>query len=153
MSDLENSFKVTEEEREELLALTRKRTIPQRIGQRARMILLFAEGETSGSIATIVGVAENTVKSWVERWTERSNLSILERFREKERSGAPPKYTVEQITAIMALACEKPAASGRSISKWSLGELRKEIIKREIVKEISKKSISRFLKRSQFTTA
>jgi putative transposase len=45
------------------------------------------------------------------------------------------------------LACEKPENSERPISQWSAREIADEVIKREIVTEISPRHAARLLKR------
>jgi hypothetical protein len=69
------------------------------------------------------------------------------------RSGAPAKFTPEQLTGIIALACEKPEDSGLPVSHWTPSELAREAIRREIVESISPRHIDRFLKRSPTQTA
>jgi putative transposase len=62
-------------------------------------------------------------------------------------------FSTEQVVQIVALACENPEASGYPVSHWSPRELATEAVKRGIVEKISPRSIGRFLKRSDFTTA
>ena len=56
--------------------------------------------------------------------------------------------TPEQIVQIVALACEEPKLSGRPINRWTLDELRDEVLKREIVPTISRSQIGRYLKQA-----
>jgi len=70
---------------------------------------------------------------------------------DQPRSGTPATFKIEQIVAIVAVACEIPDSSGRPISHWTPKELADEVIKRGIVSSISPRSVRRFLKRSQFT--
>jgi len=64
---------------------------------------------------------------------------------DEDRCGAPPKFTPEQITAIIALACEHPSQSGVAVSHWTPPELAREAIKRGIVESISPRQVDRFL--------
>jgi hypothetical protein len=52
----------------------------------------------------------------------------------------------------MALSCEPPEASGRPVTNWTHAELADEAIKRGIVKDISSRSVGRFLKGSESET-
>ena len=61
------------------------------------------------------------------------------------RSGAP-SYTVEEITQIVALACEPPEASDRPISHWTMRELADEAQKRKIVDRVSSGAVGHFLR-------
>jgi Homeodomain-like domain len=66
---------------------------------------------------------------------------------DRPRSGAPPTFTAEQVCQIVAMACEAPSQeSGRPVTHWSTTELAEEAVKRGIVKEISARSVGRFLK-------
>src|ERR1700712_1753254 len=61
------------------------------------------------------------------------------------RPGAPATFTPEQICAIVALACEQPAAeSDLPLSHWSRGKLARCAVERGIVERISHSSVGRF---------
>lgn len=62
------------------------------------------------------------------------------------RSGAPPKFTAEQVAQVIALACEDPSESGLPVSHWTPDEISKELIKRQVVESISPRQVERFLK-------
>ena len=62
------------------------------------------------------------------------------------RSGSPGKFTAEQVTQILAVACEDPEASGRPVTHWTPRELADEVAKRGIVESISPRQVGRFLK-------
>ena len=57
-----------------------------------------------------------------------------------------PTFTVDDIVQIVAVACEHPSLSQRPINEWTHQELASEVVKRGIVKEISRYSVGRFLK-------
>ncbi len=61
------------------------------------------------------------------------------------RSGTPPQFNSEQITQIIAIACEDPQKSGRPISHWSAQEIADEAVKRNIVAQISIRTVNRLL--------
>ena len=65
------------------------------------------------------------------------------------RGGKPATFTPEQIVKIVALACEHPKASGRPITRWTSKELAAETVKRGLVKQISRASVSRLLKEAR----
>ena len=71
---------------------------------------------------------------------------VIGTLSDKYRSGAPPKFTAEQVALIIALACEDPLESGLPISHWTPDELAKEAIQRRIVDSISPRHVDRFLK-------
>ena len=72
---------------------------------------------------------------------------IIEILTDLQRPGAPDKFTAEQVTQILALACEDPNLSERPIYNWTPRELADEAKVRGIVKSISRRTVGRFLKR------
>lgn len=71
---------------------------------------------------------------------------VEELLSDKARAGAPATFSAEQIVQIIAISCEKPEDAGRPISHWSARELADEALKRQIVEQISRRSVGRFLK-------
>ena len=65
---------------------------------------------------------------------------------DEPRPGAPGKFTPEQVTQILAVACEPPEKSGRPITHWTAQELTDEVIRRGIVASISPSQVSRYLR-------
>lgn len=70
---------------------------------------------------------------------------------DEQRPGTPATFTFEQVMQILALACETPAKANRPVSTWTPRELADEAIKRSIVKQISPRTVERFLKGERFT--
>ena len=139
---------VTPEQRETLEQLVWGHSTPQQLAKRARLMLLAAEGMGVRESAEELGVWPKTVRRWRKRWrTADDKVSVLERLTDAPRPGAPATYTPEQICAIVAMTCEKPAASDRPISHWSQREIADEAIRRGLVPNISQRSVGRFLKK------
>ena len=129
--------------------------------RRCRIVLLSADGRDNLDQADVLGVDRQRVRRWRYRWAKaRAALAdaeekgasdkdleklILSVLADDERSGAPPKFTPEQMAAIIALACEQPAESGLPVSHWTPPELAREAIKRKIVESISPRQVDRFL--------
>jgi putative transposase len=65
---------------------------------------------------------------------------------DRPRGGSPGKFTAEQVTQILAIACEEPEASGRPVTHWTPRELADEVIQRGIVESISPRQVGRSLK-------
>ena len=74
-------------------------------------------------------------------------MTVLERLADAPRPGAAPRLSAEQVCQIVALACEKPAASERPISQWTGREIADAIMQRGIVHTISGRHAARLLKR------
>jgi len=137
---------LSEAEEEELERIVRRRTSPQRLVERARIILLSAQGRGIAAIAQRLGVAENTVKLWRRQWAERPAGPAVRRLSDAARPGGPARITPEQICRILALACEKPETHGLPITHWTQQELAREAMRQGIVEVISQRSVGRFLK-------
>jgi len=76
----------------------------------------------------------------------RLREAIRETFKDAPRPGCPGTFTAEQVTHILALACEPPEKSGRPITHWTNAELRDEVVKRKIVPNISVFTVGHYLR-------
>ena len=152
---------ITERQQSILRTMVRSSTCPQAVAQRARMILLAFDGFNNEDIAEQVGCERHAVGPWRCRWAEAFERLVLVECCEKPsalpqaiegllsdrpRSGSPGKFTAEQVTQILAVACEDPEASGRPVTHWTPRELADEVVKRKIVESISARQVGRFLK-------
>jgi len=128
---------------------------------RAKIVLLASQGLKNKVIAKQLNTGDKTARLWRKRWAESklsevdNNLThrelkglILQALSDAPRTGTPPKFSAEQVTQILALACELPYECGVPISHWTPRLLTKEVIKRGIVESITEGSIRNFLKRS-----
>ncbi len=152
---------VTPRQRELLEALTRTKLAAQQLVERCHIVLMSAEGRTNEDQADELGVDRQRVRRWRHRWAgaweslaaaeeEGATGKDLEKLvigvlMDDPRSGAPAKFSPEQVVAIIALACEPPADSGLPVSHWTPPELAREAIKRGIVDSISPRQVDRFL--------
>ncbi len=142
--------------------ISRKATNPHRLVQRAKLVLLAADGINNSEISDQLQMNRNQVRMWRSRWADASaTLEIAETteisdqkliqliidiLSDQPRPGKPPTFTVDDIVQIVAVACEHPSLSQRPINEWTHQELASEVVKRGIVKEISRYSVGRFLK-------
>jgi putative transposase len=143
---------LTDEERRDLEALTRRHKTGQQVAERARIVLLAADGLNNSEIARELALEPDTVRLWRQRWLRTSgvalaDLSVVDRLADAPRSGTPARITPEQVARIVALACEAPSEAGPPVSQWSTTELAAEIMRRGIVDTISPRHAARLLKR------
>ena len=144
------SLELTTQQRQELNTLDRAHSTPQKLAERARIVLLAADGVSVSVSETAqqLGIWRKTASTWRKRWREADTAkSTAERLSDAPRSGAPGKFTPEQICAIIALACEAPEDSDLPLSHWSQSEVARQAVKRGIVPSISHGSVGRFFKR------
>lgn len=141
------SIQLSSEQEGALTELVRAHSTPQKLAERARIILLAAAGQGIGESAAALGVWRKTVRHWRRRWeATEAAASVAERLSDAPRCGAPATFTPEQICQIMALACEDPERLDVPISQWTQSELARQAVKRGIVECISHGSVGRFLK-------
>jgi putative transposase len=146
------SVELTTEERDDLESLVRRHKTGQELADRARIVLLAADGLNNSEIARALALEPDTVRLWRQRWLGLSGLAaadldVGDRLSDAPRSGTPARITPEQVARIVALACEAPSESGRPVSQWSTTELAAEIVRRGIVDTISPRHAARLLKR------
>jgi transposase len=137
---------LTRRQRQQLEAIVRKRTHPQRLVERARIILKSGDGLPILKIAHQLELALNTVRKWRRRWESMPDAEIAQRLADLPRPGAPARITPEEICRILALACEPPSSCNRPITHWTQQELADEAMRQGIVGSVSQRSVGRFLK-------
>ena len=143
---------LSDAERQELEALTRRHSTPQQLALRARIVLAAADGANNGQIVRLLDVSLDMARRWRERWlvlqpASLEDLPVADRLTDAPRPGKPVRISAEQVAQIVALACDPPVASERPISQWTSRELAAEIQKRGIVPTISGRHAARLLKR------
>ncbi len=111
---------LTTEERKRLEETVRSRTAPYRKVQRARLILLAADGMANKAIAKEVGLSRAMVVGRRQRFAE----SRLEALEDAPRSGKPPRYSKDTERRILAMLDTAPP-SGRG--SWTGALLAREL--------------------------
>ena len=152
---------ITERQQAVLRKLSTAGTVAKRLTQRAEVILLAFEGLDNDAIAARVGLERHQVGIWRRRWqrafSKLVKVECLEAaaalrraiegvLADEQRPGCPGKFTAEQLTLLMALACEPPEKSGRPITHWTGKELADELVERGIVESISASQVNRYLR-------
>jgi transposase len=103
---------LTTAERAELDGLVRSTKTEHRLRQRARIVLLAAEGMASRAIGRAVGCTTGTASKWRVRYAEK-RFGGLDETGDR---GAEPKYTKEMGKRILALL-DQPKPKG--YARWS----------------------------------
>ena len=153
---------ISERQQKVLEEFSKSRTIGKCLAQRATIIVLGFAGMLNEDIALQVGLNRQQVGLWRQRWRDawdalcvwectephRLREAIVDVLSDAPRPGAAATFTAEQVSQIVALACEPPKLSGRPIDHWTLRELRDEAIKRNMVTDISVSQVGRFLQQA-----
>src|SRR4051794_25722044 len=133
---------LSDEERDQLQGLSRKRTAPVRTVRRAQALLLAAEGKTDEVIAEQLRMGVATLERLRRRFVEEGLEASL---RERPRPGARPKLGPKEQAFVVALACTKPP-EGRE--RWTMQLLADRVVELQIVPDITDEAIRRLLKRT-----
>jgi hypothetical protein len=160
MSGKAATIRLTEKQENILRQIMRSTTAPKRLVQRVSVILLAFAGAFNVAIANSVGLARKQVGLWRRRWQQSFDALVAIECRETRaelrraiedvlsdapRSGSTGTFTAEQVTQILAVACEPPEQSGRPVDRWTHRELAEEVIRRRIVPCISVSQVGRYL--------
>jgi transposase len=100
-----------EGDRAELLRLTRSSSVRAGLAQRARIVLLAADGESNTAIADRVGVSRPTVIGWRERYA----ASGLAGLADEPRSGRPRRVDHRAVVATTLT----PPPKKYGVTHWS----------------------------------
>ena len=135
------------QEKQALRQLKRNGKTERRLADRARIILWTADWVAVDDISTRLGVHRSTVIFWRQRFVEdqRQGWPVVERLRDRPRSGRPAQFTPAQVAQIKAVACEQPAQLELPLSRFSLGEIALWIKQADIVAAISASTVWRLL--------
>lgn len=160
MSGKAAKIRLTEKQHVILQQIVCSTTAPQRLVQRARLIVLAFDGMFNRVIANTIGLQRKQVGLWRRRWKQSVDALVAIECRESQaalrraieevlgdapRSGSSGKFTAEQVTQVLAVACEPADQSGRPIDEWTGRELADELIHRGIVPSISTSQVNRYL--------
>jgi Homeodomain-like domain len=93
------SIRLTDEERQTLLAWQRSTSIPAEMARRGRMILLLADRVPISHIAATVGVSRRFVYKWAQRFVQEGLAGLTAEHRPSHRPGPHPQDLLDQHDA------------------------------------------------------
>ena len=143
---------LTVEQREKLEQISRNGYAPAKKILHARILLMCDEGEqgirkwTDEEIAQALQIHRNTVGRIRQRFLLKGEKPALERS-QRNTPPTPPKVDGATEAHIIALCCSDPP-SGRA--DWTIRLLTSELKKRTIVTEISRETVRRTLKKTNY---
>jgi transposase len=111
---------VTDEDRVVLESLTRSRTAATRDVQRARIVLLAADGWSNRAISDEVGLHYNQVAVWRDRYRDEGLAGLVD----TDRPGRPPVYDADDVILLVKTATETPPAPA---SRWTMEALARRL--------------------------
>ena len=167
---------LTAMQRKVLSQTARRSTESCRIVQRVNIVLAFAEGIPQQEIAGQLGISVPPVQKWTQRWRKaqprlRVAEEAIEKAEDRERAireyrrsvlavlqdtfrpGKPAEFSAEQVTQIVALACEALDSSEEGVSYRTHKEIATTAEQRGVVQSISSSTVGSFLKSGRNQTA
>ncbi len=139
-----------------------KADTPYRLVERCQVVLMSAAGVSNAEQGRRLNIDRQRARRWRLRWVaaeerlaaaENKDASakdlealLVDVLSDSKRPGGPTTFSAEQLTRIIAVACEKPEESDRPVTHWTPRELVDEVVKRGIVDSISPRHIDRLLK-------
>lgn len=155
---------LTEKQECVLERIQRSTITSQRLLQRVNVISLAFGGMLNVDIAKTIGLARKQVGLWRRRWKRSFEAlvaiechetkielqrAITDVLSDAPRSGSTGTFTAEQVTQVLAVACEPPEQSGRPVDRWTHRELADEVACRGIVPSISASQVGRYLAQAE----
>lgn len=113
-----SKIKLSEDERDYLNRLVRRRKVARGDAQRAAIVLRAADGLNNCEVAAAVGVTRQTVRTWRERFA-RHRLDGLD---DEPRCGAPRKIGDDCVEEIVTRTLE---TQPRNATHWSTRDMAK----------------------------
>jgi len=133
---------LTNEERQELLALTRAGEISARKMKRAQILLKADEKWKDKDIIAALNTSRSTVERMRKRYVEGGLDKALN---EEPRPGAKRKLDGRAEAYLIALACSDPPEDS---DHWALRLLADELIELGMVESISHEAVRQYLKKT-----
>lgn len=134
--------KLSNEERKQLLALTRKGKTDARMLRRANILLLTDEGRKDKDIVAALNCSVSTVERTRKRFIQAGLEAAL---KEKPRPGGEVRLDARGEAHLVALACSTPP-EGRA--KWTMQLLADRLVELGVVETISDETVRRCLKKT-----
>jgi transposase len=120
MARIGKQIQITEEEKRELLTMSRSHKLEKRYVDRANIILNSAEGKTLDLIIELTGKSRPVVNKWRNRFRKHG----LKGLKDAQRTGKPKIISPEQKALVIEKACTKPEGG---YTNWSQGRIAKEV--------------------------
>ena len=108
---------------------------------RAQIVLAAARGRGNARIARDLGISQDTARKWRRRFAVRG----LDGLADLPRPGRPRRIGELDRAAVVALACQLPAATGVPLGRWTGPELAAELAARGLASPMPASSVRRIL--------
>ena len=115
---------LSDDDREYLQSLVRRRTIQAQVVDRAKILLYKEQGNSYQTIADRIDINIKSVKLCIDKYL---NGGMERALFDDDRSGRPIEITDDAKAWIVSVACQKPCDLGYAAELWTLSSLHKHI--------------------------
>src|SRR4051795_8038248 len=98
---------------EELDRRVRANTVEARAAERARLVLMAADGASNRDIGLVIGMHYNQVAVWRNRYAEFGLVGLAD----GDRSGRPPVYDHDDVLLLVKTVTEPPPDD---LTRWTM---------------------------------
>jgi len=119
-SNVASRIELSDDERVQLEAWSRRRTSAQALAQRSRIVLLAAEGLKNTEIAERLGTGRPMITKWRNRFAEHRLDGLID----EPRPGRPRTVTDEQVEAVVVKTLE---STPKDATHWSTRSMAAEV--------------------------
>jgi transposase len=116
---------VSVEDRVELEARVRSRTVEARVAQRARLILAAADGVSNREIGTLIGMHYNQVAVWRQRFASFGLVGLSD----EARPGRPLVYDHDEVLTMVHMVTTDPPDAR---SRWTCEMVAEQMAERGV---------------------
>ena len=123
---MRNASKITlrEDEKEYLETIVRSRATQMRIVQKARILLLKANGVSVNAIADEVGLCKKSVLTYLKKYKDGGARNVFHEAPGRGRNGG---FSDEEKAWIINVVCQRPYNIGCPAEMWTYKRLTKYI--------------------------
>ena len=115
---------------------------------RARVLLLADEGKADRAIGEILGLCRATIASIRKKYAQKGDTPLLDLVIDAPRPGWPIKVDSQVEAQMTMLACSDPPEGA---AKWTLRLMADELVRLEVVEELSHETVRQTLKKQTET--
>ena len=138
-------IKLSGREKQELRQAKKKGRKDARLVIRILIILWADTGRTIARTAELLGCCEQTVLNWRKRFLERRSEGPVAALMDLPRSGCPVIYGAQERAQIVATVCEILRDHELPLSRFSISDLHRIVVKEEGLAHLSHGSLARIL--------
>jgi hypothetical protein len=137
--------KLSNKEKQELRQAKKKGRKNARLVIRILIILWAGEGTTIAQTAKLLGCCEQTVLNWHKRFLDHRSEGPVAALMDLPRSGRPPTYGARERALVVAMVCETLHEHQQPLSRFSISDLHRIVIKEEGLESLSHGSLVHIL--------